>query len=119
MGISNRGNAQLILDAEHRAAALVIEGDCDIVAVEQAEPLLRQAVEADVERLELNLCRVRFADSAAVRLSIAAERELSAKGGQLIIKAPPPVKQIFDLTQTADRFEIVDCSGQPHSSSTA
>jgi anti-anti-sigma factor len=99
--------ARLILDRDQRAARIVFEAACDVAIVEEAEKLLREAADADVRRLELDFEKVPFADTTAVRLALLARDHIAAIGGQLIVKAPPPVRRVFDLTRTADRFEIL------------
>jgi anti-anti-sigma factor len=100
--------AQLILDAEKREARIVFLAALDIAIVETAERLLREAAEANVRRLELDFANVPFADTTVVRLAMKAREHVVRSGAEVVVvKAPPPIRRLFDLTKTADHFEIV------------
>jgi anti-anti-sigma factor len=98
--------AQLILDPDRGEAKIVVKtAAVDLRAVDPVEKLLHEAATARVQRLELDLAGVSFADSSVVRLALRA-REL-AEGAQVVIKAPPDVRRVFDLTETSRLFEMV------------
>lgn len=100
--------AQLILDPESRHARIVVTADAvDVQIVAPVERLLDELATADVERLEIDLAGVSFADSSVVRLALKAHERLAPKGATVVIKAPSKVSRLFDLTQTAGLFEIV------------
>jgi anti-anti-sigma factor len=98
---------RLELDAERRAARIVLEEAVDVSVAAPVEQLLLQAVEAGVERVELDFANVSFADSTAVRLAMKAHHHLVSKDKQVVIKAPPSVRRLFDMTGTASLFEIL------------
>lgn len=100
--------AQLILDRERREARIAVK--VEAVDVKVADPLKRLVDEvagAGVQRLELDLGNVSFADSALVRLALRAHEALAPAGAKVVIKGAPQVLRLFDLTGTAQLFEIV------------
>ena len=110
---SDEPAARLILDRERRAATIILEAACDMRVVDPVQALLREAAEADVRELELDFGRVPFADSTALNLALTARDHVAPKGGRVIVKAPPAVRRIFEVTKTADLFEIVPPSDRP------
>ncbi len=100
--------AQLVLDRERREARIAVR--VEAIDVKVADPLKRlvdEVVDAGVERLELDLRRVSFADSSLVRLALRAKEALAPAGTKVVIKGAPQVLRLFDLTGTAQLFEIV------------
>src|SRR3712207_6062609 len=98
--------AHLEVDGPQRAA-IVIDGDFDIAGEPHARSLLREAVEAHVEALEIDFCAASFADCSAVRLALQAREEVGAYGGRLSVRAPRAVQRVFDLTQTTALVGLV------------
>ena len=92
-----------------RRAALVIDGDFDISGEPHARLLLREAVEAHVEALEIDFCAASFADCSAVRLALQAREDLGSYGGSVSVRAPRAVQRVFDLTRTAALVGLVRC----------
>ena len=105
----SNGPVHLVVDRARREATLVVAVDCDVATVERVQPLLHEAAQADIAHLEVDLSKVRFADSSAVRLVDAAHRAIGAQEAQLTVKTSPTVSRILDLTTTATRFNIVRC----------
>ena len=100
--------AQLILDAERRAARIVVTAPAvDLLVLGPVEGLLAKAAGPDLQRLEIDLSSVSFADSAVVRLAMRARESVAPAGGQVVIRAPAEVRRLFELTRTADLFAIV------------
>lgn len=100
--------AQLILDRERREAKIAVKAEAvDVKAVAPLERLLHEVTGAGVERLEIDLAQVSFADSSIVRLALKAHESLAPTGARVVIKAPDAVRRLFDLTRTAHLFEIV------------
>jgi anti-anti-sigma factor len=100
--------AQLVVDRGRRAATIVVRAPAvDVKVVEPVEDLLRQALEADVHRVELDLSEVSFADSSVVRLALKAREHVAPVGGEVVIKAPDRVRRLFELTRTTELFSIV------------
>ena len=102
---------ELILDPDRRDAKIVVKAEAvDLKAVAPVEKLLDEVASADVHTLELDLASVSFADSSIVRLALKAHDHLAPKGTKVVIKAPPAVRRLFELTQTDRLFEIVTVS---------
>ena len=101
--------AQVVVDTEQRVARVIVNVDAvDLTVVEPLGELLRDAAEAGVARLEIDLSRVSFADSNVVRLAMQVRDWVAPTGAHVAIKAPPAIRRVFDLTGTSDHFEIID-----------
>jgi anti-anti-sigma factor len=100
--------AQLILDSENREAKIVVKASAvDVQLVAPIERLLDEVATAGVERLEIDLGTVSFADSSVVRLALKARERLAPRGAKVVIKAPSAVSRLFELTETDGLFEFV------------
>lgn len=104
----SNGPVHLVVDQARREATLIVAADVDLVTLERVQPLLHRAAEADIAHLEIDLSKVRFADSSAVRLVDAAQRTVEKKA-ELTVRAPATVARILDLTKTSARFNVVRC----------
>jgi anti-anti-sigma factor len=98
---------QLVLSGD--AATVVMDGEFDIASAARARELISQAVDAGVATLEMDLCRIDFADTAAVHVLLDAQRDLQGHGGELIVKATAAVQRVLDLTGTSRRLHLVRC----------
>ena len=103
------GAVHLLVDRIHRTGVLVIDQDCDLAVTGAVHRLLREAIDAGVSSLEIDLRTVSFADATAIRLALDARRRLGRHGGEITIKASPAVRRIFDLTHTSGLFEFATC----------
>ena len=100
--------AHLIVDSVGRAATIVVRSPAvDVRVFGPIEGLLEEAAGSDLERLEIDLSEVSFADSSIVRLALKARDKVAPAGGQVVIKAPAEIRRLFELTRTADLFAIV------------
>ena len=103
----NAEPARLVVDTEQRVAQVIVNvTEVDLTVAEALEKVLREAAEANVARLEIDLSQVSFADSNVVHLAMKAREWVASRGAQVAIKAPPVVRRLFDVTDTAQHFEI-------------
>ena len=101
--------AHLVVDPERRVARVIVNVEAvDLTVVEPLEKVLRDAAEADVGRLEIDLSGVSLADSNVIRLAMKVREWIAPTGGQVAIKAPPTVRKVFDVTGTSELFEIIE-----------
>jgi anti-anti-sigma factor len=92
--------------AEQAGGAVVVrlEGELDLAA----SGSLRAHVDAAAgSPLVLDLGRVTFVDSSAVRDLVRARLDVAARGDRLVLAAVPPVvMRILELTRTATLFDV-------------
>ena len=101
--------AELVVDIEKRVARVIVKvEEIDIAVKEPLEKLLLDAAKVDVQRLEIDLSAVSFADSHLIKLALKVRDRLAPRGAQVAIKAPSDIRRLFDATGTSDLFEIVE-----------
>jgi anti-anti-sigma factor len=77
---------------------LQLDGRLESTTVPAFERRLSEASLLGNERLLIDMSRVSFVGSAALRAILVAAKRLGASGGRLAIFAPPPIAQIFSVS---------------------
>lgn len=77
---------------------LQLEGRLESGAVPAFERRLSEASQLGNERLLIDLSRVSFIGSAALRAILVAAKRLTASDGRLAIFAPPQIAQVFSVS---------------------
>jgi anti-anti-sigma factor len=77
---------------------LQLEGRLESTTVPAFERRLSEASQVGNERLLIDLSRVSFIGSAALRAILVAAKRLAASDGRLAIFAPPQVAQVFSVS---------------------
>jgi anti-sigma B factor antagonist len=96
---------------------LVVVGSVDIATAPELERALARTLSEPAERLVIDLRRVDFMDASGVSLLLRQERRARAAGAALIVvKGPPAVQRLFQLTGLGERLLVVD---EPPASSEA
>lgn len=82
----------------------------DPARIEQmGNELLRISDSQDSEKVLINFSNVKFFSSAAINKLIVMEKRMRAKGGQVMLSnLRPEVRDLFDLTNLNDLFQIED-----------
>jgi anti-sigma B factor antagonist len=89
---------QLPLDRTTQVVA--VDGDLDIAAAPAFAAALDDAIDSGRTRLVIDLSRVRFMDSTAIHVVVAAARELRQRLGKLaLVAADPNVRRLVELTR--------------------
>jgi anti-sigma B factor antagonist len=70
---------------------LVLSGEADMTTVAELSNALTARISGGARHLTLDLSRLRFADSAAIRLLVQANRTLTEQGGRLELFCPQPI----------------------------
>jgi anti-anti-sigma factor len=88
-------------------------GELDMVAAPELSGCLRELHEAGVRRFVLDLRETTFMDSSGLRLTLDWHGELSRDSGTLrIVRGPPAVQRVFEITGLGDQLEFVDSAGR-------
>ena len=77
---------------------LQIDGRLESAAVPALQHRLSEASLLGTERVLLDLSRVSFIGSAALRAILVAAKRLGASGGKLAVFAPPQIAQVFTVS---------------------
>ena len=75
-----------------------IVGRLESSSVPSFQHRLSEASVLGTERLLLDLSRVSFIGSAALRAILVAAKQLNASGGKLAIFAPPQIAEVFNVS---------------------
>jgi anti-sigma B factor antagonist len=80
-------------------------GELDLDTVPAVDEAIREVLGAGFSGLVLDLGRVTFMDSTALRLATRLEAAARADGFMLEVRpGPPAVQRLFELTGMSDRF---------------
>ena len=81
---------------------IAVSGELDVASAPELDDLLRRT---DGEAVTLDLSGVRFIDPAGLRVLLVAQRDIDARGGQLVIRKPSwQVRRLAQLSGTADQL---------------
>jgi anti-sigma B factor antagonist len=86
-----------------------VEGEVDFATAPELETALDRAVQARPRRLVVDLRAVRFLDSSGLALLVRHDRLARETDCVLVVvKGPPNVQQVFELTGLSGRLTMVD-----------
>jgi anti-anti-sigma factor len=87
---------------------VVLTGEFDLSVVPDVEDELAR-IEADRPRvLAIDLSGISFMDSSGLRTLVSADaRARAARRRLVIVRGPPPVHRVFEITKLEGRLEIV------------
>jgi anti-sigma B factor antagonist len=91
-------------------ADVVLRGELDLPATAELEPeLTRLACEPGVAEVALDLRQLDFLDSSGLGCVLDGAARLGFNDRRLIlVRGPPLVQRVFELTRTADRLDFID-----------
>jgi anti-sigma B factor antagonist len=88
-------------------AILSIAGELDIATVPRVRGALASPAVAGADTVVVDLTEVTFMDSTGLAAVLELERELTARGGRLVIACPEgPARLLLDVTGVAARLEL-------------
>lgn len=90
-----------------------ISGEIDMSVIEDLESRLAPALEQAPDPLVVDLRRVEFLDSSALRLLIGLNERTRADGRRFaLVASGDPVTRVLELAGINDRLEIVSDPGE-------
>jgi len=93
------------------AEAVVIEvsGELDLASSPALEQELERGAGSEAELLVVDLRRLEFMDSTGLSVLVRAhQRAAEADRRFVVVKGPPQVQRLLDLTGVAERLTLVD-----------
>lgn len=94
---------------EGRAAVVVVRGELDLASSPELEQQLERMLESDAELLVIDLRELEFMDSTGLSVIVSTHQRLSEAGRSLsVVKGPPQVQRLLDLTGVSERLRLVD-----------
>lgn len=101
---------ELTVDPGHDVVATVAAvGDLDLSTATDLERSLASVQAGGRQVVVLDLRRVSFMDSSGLRVILAADARARSSGTKFVlVKGPPGVQRVFQLTLLDRRLEFVD-----------
>jgi anti-sigma B factor antagonist len=89
------------------AALIVVSGELDIASAPELEQALDQIRPELIKLVIVDLRELEFMDSTGLSIIVRAHQRLSELDCELtLIKGPPQVQRLLDLTGVADRVRL-------------
>jgi len=85
------GLLEISVAAGEAGPVLKLSGEADLTTVAELTDALSAQLATGARHLTVDLSRLRFADSAAIRTLVLADRTLKGRGGRLALAYPQPV----------------------------
>jgi anti-sigma B factor antagonist len=102
---SNRLKLECATDAS--AVVLRVEGEIDLETAPAFDAEIRRIIEAQPERVLIDLAGVEFIDSTGLSALIRADQGATAAGQQLSLRGgSSQVRRLFELTGLLDRLNF-------------
>jgi anti-anti-sigma factor len=101
----------LVVCTEHYAGATLVslQGKLDIASEQCFEQALRRAWARSCEQIVIDLSELEFIDAVGLKALVRARDHTLARGLQLfLMRGPPNVHRMFELTGTLDLFTFHD-----------
>jgi anti-sigma B factor antagonist len=103
------GLLEISVAAGEAGPVLTLSGEADLTTVAELTEALTAQLAIGARHLTVDLSRLRFADSAAIRALVLADRTLKQRGGGLALAHPQPVvAQALSLLGVDQVIEIRD-----------
>jgi anti-sigma B factor antagonist len=100
---------ELTTDTNGAIVSLALEGEFDIAGASSVEQELQRIEQSAPPTVVLDLRRLTFMDSTALRIIIAADARAREQSRRLVlVRGPDPVHRILHMTRLDERLEIVD-----------
>jgi anti-sigma B factor antagonist len=92
-----------------RAAVVAVAGELDLASSPELEQQLEQVWSSDAEQLVIDLRALEFMDSTGLSIIVGVHQRLAETGRKLsVVKGPPQVQRLLDLTGVSERLQLVD-----------
>lgn len=89
------------------AAVIAVTGELDLASAPELEAELDSIDAAATKLVVLDLRKLQFMDSTGLSTIVGAHQRLSEQGCELtLVKGPPQVQRLLDLTGVADRVRL-------------
>jgi anti-sigma B factor antagonist len=93
-------------ELDERTNAISVEGDLDLSTAPRLKWMLLDSLQADRDRIVLDLSHTSFMDSTALGVLVVVNRRLAADARMAIVCNRPAVLRIFELSGMDGAFAI-------------
>ena len=109
-----QSNFNVASHGEDQAVVIEVSGELDLASSPALEHELEERAGSDAQTVIVDLRKLEFMDSTGLSVLVRAHQQASEAGrGFAIVKGPPQVQRLLDLTGVAERLNIIDSPDQP------
>ena len=95
-------------DVDERTGVVAVRGEIHVSTAPEFSRRLGEALERGKSHVVLDLTGVTFIDSTGLSVLLGALRDVTRRGGRLVLAlANPTVLRLFEITRLDDTFEIL------------
>ena len=110
------GLLEISVAAGEAGPVLMLSGEADLTTAAELTDALSAQLATGARHLTVDLSRLRFADSAAIRALVLADRTLKGRGGGLALAYPQPVvARALSLLGVDQAIDVRDGMAPPRS----
>jgi anti-anti-sigma factor len=103
------GRLTVRTDRDGAVHTICLEGELDLANAGDLEDELARVEDTDVESIVVDLSGLRFIDSTGVHVLIGARaRSVEDSGRLALLRGPPAVQRVFELTGIIDLLPFAD-----------
>jgi anti-sigma B factor antagonist len=103
------GTLSLSVTVENGQRCIELFGELDLAGVEPLRAAMADAVDGEEENVVLDMSGLAFMDSSGLREVLLSEQRLEQAGRTFgIVKGPPAVHRVFELTGAERRLPFLD-----------
>ena len=96
-----------------RAVVIEVSGELDLASSPALQHELERGSGSDAEVVIVDLQKLEFMDSTGLSVLVRAHQRATEAGRRFgIVKGPPQVQRLLDLTGVAERLTIVDSAAE-------
>jgi anti-sigma B factor antagonist len=106
-GAVPQGMLKASVAAGESGPVIVLSGEADLTCAGELSALITAQLAGGARQLTVDVSRLRFADSASIRVLVLAARTLRERGGSLVLLHPQqPLTRLLALTGAGQVFTI-------------
>jgi anti-anti-sigma factor len=103
-----QGEFQVEVSRSGDCEVIAIRGELDLASGPELEAALQNVAVPSTRSVVVDLRELEFMDSTGLSIVVRAHQRLAQQGVELsLVKGPPQVQRLLDLTGVADRLRLV------------
>jgi anti-anti-sigma factor len=108
-----QSNFNVDVHGESQVVVIEVSGELDLASSPALEQELERQVQSGTATVVVDLRKLEFMDSTGLSVLVRAHQQASEHDRAFaVVKGPPQVQRLLDLTGVADRLNIIDSPEQ-------